>query len=694
MSNNTTDQPNIWNRLFGVGAVCVLVAVSIRLMWFLSVRTEPFFYAHVQDSALYHEMAISILASGFPFDGAFVVAPLYGLFLAGIYRIFGADPTAVYLIQVGFSALTVLLTVDLGRQLFGRWGAWCGGLVAALFPVSVIYDVRLLSVGLATLLTVGAAWVGHRAWVKGRGRDWFLSGLVFGVSALARGNMVLLAPVLACIAFWRGRFKHAAVCMLGFGLGIGPATVHNYAASGEVVPISLGGGINLYRGNNAHVVDSALHPFRLPPERDGLIKKSRLIASIETDTPMTPAQADRFWAVRSILHWVDDPVRAVGLTLRKLVQSLSPTEIGEHLDLETAIRTSPVLKWIPPMYGPVVVLGLLGLLGTRRARDAVPAAVVGIGLLSVALFFVVSRYRTPFVPLIAVYAGGGLLWMKAALIARGRGPLWAGGVLVVLVTISMLSPPLHPALPWNAMAGEAKPAAECAVDQHVRHDSNLEAQFQVGVFALNHGRWPEAEEAMWAVLKADSTHTPAGVNLSWLLLQKGANEPAAQIARKVIAVDPCDDKAWANLATASMRLGDKVTSFEAAQRAAQIDPYNPGYWSSFGESLLSRGERKRARILFERAVKWRPDMWQPHARLGQMALEDGQYAEASTHLQVAVTAQPNRVELIGMLGLSEIGRGNQAGARRLLNAAVKSNLRGPAITALARALAIPNGEQQ
>jgi len=687
MSSNSVGHSPFSQRLLGAGIVCVLLGVGIRLAWFFSVRDAPFYYAHVQDSALYHEMAVTMLSKGFPLDGAFAVAPLYGLFLAGIYRVFGADPTMVYLFQIAISAITILLTVDLGRHLFGRMGAWCGGLVAALYPVAVIYDVRLLSVGLGTLFTVGVAWMGHRAWRLGRGRDWLLSGLCLGLGALVRGNLLLVAPWLACVAFWRGGVKHAVLCLAGFGFAVAPATVHNYAASGEVVPISLGGGINLYRGNNPHVLDSAVHPFRLPPQRNGLLKKAQLIASIETDTALTPAQSDRFWTVRAVLHWMDDPLRGVGLTVRKLVQVLSPREIGDHLDLQYTIDRSPVLKWIPPLYAPVVLLGVLGLCAHRRARDAAPAFVLTAGLLSVALFFVVSRYRAPWVPLLAIYAGGGLLWLKAAVLARGYGPLIVGGTVLGVTAVSIFSAPLNPVLPWNLLAGESKGAGECTFDQHVRHDPQVESQFSMGVFALNHGRLPEAEEAMWAVLKVDPTHTPAGVNLSWLLLQKGAHEAAAQIARKVIEVDPCDDKAWANLATASMRLGDASVAFEAAQKAVQIDPYNPGYWSSFGESLLSRGNRDGARTQFERAVKWRPDMWQAHARLGQMALEEGQYAVASTHLQRAVKAQPKRVELIGMLGLSEIGRGNRDGARSLLQAAVKSNMRGPAITALAKALA-------
>ena len=395
--------------------------------------------------------------------------------------------------------------------------------------------------------------------------------------------------------------------------------------------------------------------------------------------------------LRAVMHAAEDPARAVGLTLRKLTQALSPREIGDHLDLDRTSETSPVLKWIPPVYVPTVLLGVLGLLVTGRSRDAAPAVVLVGGLLSVAVFFVVSRYRAPLVPLLAIYAGGGLQWLLLAARARGRWKLSAGLVCMGTVAAAVMLPTLHPGLPWNQLAGEAREGEPCTLDQHVRHAPEVEEQFAMGVFSLNHSRLADAEAAMWAVLRADPEHTPAGVNLSWLLLQKSADEEAAGVAKAVIKVDPCDDKAWANLATARMRQGKLKEAHLAAKRAAELDPYNPGYWSSLGETMLAQGNRDGARLNFSRAVRWAPELWQAHARLGQMSLEEAKYTEASVHLQAAVKAQPSRVELIGMLGLSEVGRGNRAGAQKLLSAAVSAGLRGPALTALAKALSGSGG---
>jgi tetratricopeptide (TPR) repeat protein len=681
--------------LLSIELLCVIVGLALRIIWYATAKNESFFYAHVHDSALYHELAQRILSEGLPFSEPFFVAPMYGVFLAGVYKVFGLDPAAVYIVQIGLSAVTIALTAHLGRRLFGGWGAIVGGLAAAIYPAAILYDVRLLSVGLGTLFTVGTAVCAHRAWLSGRLSSWVIAGMVLGLGALVRGNLLLVAPLMALIALWRarglGRLAAVAAVVVGVSVGIGPATWHNHAAGAGFVPVSLGGGINLYRGNNPYFVDTAVHPFRLPARRDGLLQKSQLIASMDNDRQLTAGEADRYWLGKTIMAWYDAPGRAVGITLRKITQVLGVNEIGDHMDLEQMASRSSVLGAIPPIVGPLSVLALLGLIVTRRERDVGPACVLAGGILSVALFFVVSRYRAPLVPLLGVYAGAGLQWLWLQTHQRSLRPLMAALVGMGATGAALVLPTTHTVLPWNGLIGDEQAPGLCAIDRHIRHAPEVEERFNVGIFALNHGQLPDAEEAMWSVLRTDATHTAAGVNLSWLLIQKGAFKEAVAIAEKVIALDACDDKAWSNLATAHLRLGQYDAAHLAAKRAATIDPYNPGYGSMVGETLMAKGDRVKAKPLFERALRWDPDLWQAQARLGRIALEEGRYDDASKYLQAAVRAQPGRQELVGLLGLSEVGRGNEEGARNLLQAAVKSGMRGPALGALARALSKPGG---
>jgi Flp pilus assembly protein TadD len=672
---------------------CLVLGLLARVTWYVQAQHLSFFYAHVQDSALYHELALRILADGVWLSEPFTVAPLYAYFLAGVYSIVGPDPTNVYLLQIGLSLVTVLLTVRLGERVFGLWGAWAGGLMAALYPVAILYDVRLLSVGWGTFLTVLGATAVHHAWLHGRARYWMLAGLTLGVGAMARGNLLLVAPFLVLAAMWSASGKQRVVLplalLVGLWLGVSPSTIHNREASDTFIPVSLGGGINLYRGNNPHFEDSAVHPFRLPAKRDGLTTKSRLIASIDSGELLDDVETDRFWVRRTLGHFTDDPLRGLGLILRKTTQVLGPVEVGDHMDLAGMVDRSPVLRWVPPLVLPMSVFGLLGLVVTARRKDGALALFVVGGVLSVALFFVVSRYRTPLMPLVGIYAGGGMAWLFQQCRERHWRQVGLATVSMVVVAGSLMLPATHEALPWNWMAGVAVPMGECAADQHVRRSEEVEARFEIGVFALDHGRWADAEEAMWSVLKEDEGHTAAGVNLAWLLLKKGAVVQSAEVSRKVVRQDPCDDKGWANLATAMLRLQRFGPARNAAEKAAKIDPYNPGYTSTLAETMLALGRKEEAVQLFETALRWQPDLWQAQARLGRLALESGDYLRASQLLQPAVRSQPGRQELVGMLGLAELGRGNREGAQSLLQAAVKNGLNGPVLVALARAMSAP-----
>lgn len=679
-----------WLARHSVVIGCCLLGAALRILWFREAEAKAFFYAHVQDAAVHHELAQRVLAGGLPFETAFDVPPLYGLFLGGIYATVGVDPGPVYLIQVALSLGTIALAVRLGGSLFGRPGALIAGLTAALHPASIVFDVRLVGVSLATVLFLATATLAHRAWNTGRAFDWGLPGFILGMAGMVQGHLLIAVVPLAIAAVWRGRIRCALPFVLGVGLAVSPSVWHNHQASGEVTVGALGGGITAYQGNNSHVQTGPVHPFRLPAAPNDAVSKAALIARIETQTDLTPAQADRYWLIRAMKHASESPKRAVGLAIRKATQVFGSPEYPAGVDPEAVVKASPVLRWIPPLMGPVGVLSILGLIGVRRARDAAVFAVVFGALIGMVSVVVVAPYRTTLVPLLGVYAGGGVMVLMRALRSRGRRVFagWVAGAAAVFGGLT--AAPTAPLLPWNAWVGEPEPASACAIEVSLPTNASVDSLFHMGVFALNHGRLKDAEEAMWSVLKQDASHTAAGVNLSGLLLRRGATTEAEQVAQMMVNVDACDDKAWSNLATAQLREREFTAARASAARATRIDPYNPGYWSLLGEAELALGQSQKAQLLFERTVRWAPDLWQARARLGRIYFSMGRYQEASAHLQVAVKAQPGREELVGLLGLSEVALGNPDGARSLLRAAVKSGQRGPTLTALARAIASAN----
>lgn len=674
---------------------------------------DPEWGSYVLDAAWYDEMARRVAgldggAGGLLLDAPFPMAPLYGYALALVYAVFGADdPTPVFALQALGGGLTAGLAALLAAALVGRGAPGAGpsrgvaalvaGLAVATYPVALHYDITLLGVGLATLATTAAALALVRAWRPGSGAlSALVGGLSLGVAITARANLLVVAPfVLAAFGLRalraQGGRARALASLLALGLGVAApvalCAAHNQVAGGELVLVSANGGINLYRGNNPHVVDQAVHAVRLPADRDAIAEKSRLIASRDSGRWLSPAEADRYWQRRALDHWRQDPARYLGLFLRKLHQALSPREVGDDTELGALAERSAVLSRLPWLYGPLAVSGLLGLglLGLGRVGRAegarrpgtgpggpdLPAALLlVVGLASVALFFVLSRYRLALAPILFAYAGVAVAWGLDLLRGRRWRPLAASAALAGGLGLVLGLDPLTPWLPGSALADRGYvPPPECALDTHLLRAPRIEAEYRRAKAELLSGKREAAGQRLGALLQADPGHLPAAVDLAALLLERGDPQAAVTLSEAVLRADPCDDKAWANLGTARLRQGRPRDAARAFERARELDPYAPEYEAALGEALLVIGEEERALPLLDSAVRWGPELWQPRAILGRRAFDQGRYAEAEALLRVAVEGAPTRVELHAMLGLSLLGQGDLAGARRVLDEA-------------------------
>jgi tetratricopeptide (TPR) repeat protein len=679
--------------------VSALLAAAIRVARLLEAKgNDPLYRAHVLDAGFYDEMAKQILASGPNLDGPYVMAPLYGYFLAAVYRVFGPDPTAVYALQVVLGSLTAGLAAHLGRRLGGEAASWIAGLAVATYAQLVLYDVRLLSVSLSVfLVTLGAVTLA-RAWDRSAAPGvsaWpLLAGLVLGLDTTARANMLLALPFVALgflVRGWRG-VPAAFLFALGAAGPLALTTAHNWAQGEPGVPVSVNGGINLYRGNNPLFVDEAVHPFRLDGGKDALARKARLIASVEGDHWVSYRDADRYWIARTLAEWRADPLRYALLFGRKLSQTLGFREVGDTDDLEQEQARSRVLSMLPVLFGPAAILAVLGLatgLAPRRRAllDDLPLRVVlVVGFLSVALFFFVSRYRVPLFPLTAAYAAAA----AGGLVAHAREPRVVAPALVAMAAMLVLlvPSPTAPWLPWAFADGRSDAAqAPCVVDRHVLRDPDVETDFKVAAFAMRSGDDAQAEDRMRDIWRRDPGHTPAGVNLSYLLLKRGEDLEAAKVAAAVVRVDRCDDKAYANLGLALLHLEQPTEAARALEQAIRIEKYEPSYWLNLGAAYVRLGRDGDAKILLDRSIQWGDDLeWQGRYLLGRIYLKRGDYKTAQRLFGEAETRTAPRADLLAWSGLAAFGSGDMALARRRLEAAEPLDPDEPAVRGLARAL--------
>lgn len=151
------------------------------------------------DDGLYDRVALNILKDGdFSREVGGVITeldPLYPIFLAGIYSVFGHNWDAVRVIQIILFALIAVIIFLLAKDLFNRKIAIYSGLLAALFYPLAGYSGRLHREVFLASLVVFLIYCLYKAQLSGK-KKWFVfSGIVLGLAILTK-SIIYFFPLL------------------------------------------------------------------------------------------------------------------------------------------------------------------------------------------------------------------------------------------------------------------------------------------------------------------------------------------------------------------------------------------------------------------------------------------------------------------------------------------------------------------
>ena len=259
----------------GVGAV-FLIALALRLLHLEQLRAhDPFFALPSVDERMYHEWALAIRggdwlgAHAFASDDVVVGhGPLYPYFLALLYGLFGPSVAAAKTVQSLLGSFSCVLVWALTRRLFDGRVAVLASLATAGYGMLLFYEGALVVANLQVLLSLLILLAVVRALERPRVSRWLGAGLLVGLSAVARPNVLLFAAAVAVwipVALRRvvPRARRAALAgafLAGAALMVLPVTLRNYALTGEWVLVSHAGGLNFFIGNNP----DANGAFRVP----------------------------------------------------------------------------------------------------------------------------------------------------------------------------------------------------------------------------------------------------------------------------------------------------------------------------------------------------------------------------------------------------------------------------------------------
>ncbi len=331
--------------------------------------------------------------------------PTTPLFYAAIYRLFGHSYAAAHLGDCLLSALSVLLLFDATRRCFDRRAAWLAALAFALYPLSIYYNVQLLSETSGAFLALVFLCCALRIPDR-RGLGWSVAaGLSYGGLLLCKPGFVLLVPLLPVWAWTIGRrdwrvWARVAVLAAVAGAVMTPWIVRNYQVFGRLIPFSTMGGMMMLASNN-----------RL------LVEDPNLFGYCVMDNAM-PETAGPLKAVDDELLRDDTAKRLAREWLRANPDKWFYMVRGKFLRLWLPWGASGGRLTRLAVYGPYC-LALLGALLTvvpatasfvRRRHPGTLIALMIVASTGLALvFFGMHRYRFPIDSMLILLAAGGLV---------------------------------------------------------------------------------------------------------------------------------------------------------------------------------------------------------------------------------------------------------------------------------------------
>lgn len=231
--------------------VIFVVALLIRLAYVI-------FFAQLEGPGLdtwgYDRLAKSLVfGEGYPQEVRW--PPLFPIFLAGIYALFGPSFFFVKIIQAAIGSFTCLLIFLIGKESFDEKIGLLSGLLAVFYPGFISYTGLVLTETLTAFLVATSIYLLIKAIAhKNKWRWYIFAGLILGLANLCRSEM-LFFPIFV-LGGLLIIYKNKKQALIGFlilssvaAITISPWTVRNFILFHKLIPVTVGLGRALWLGS-------------------------------------------------------------------------------------------------------------------------------------------------------------------------------------------------------------------------------------------------------------------------------------------------------------------------------------------------------------------------------------------------------------------------------------------------------------
>jgi hypothetical protein len=380
------------------------------------------------DGPEYHALAKAVLATGH-FDSTYR-PPGYPAFVAGVYRLFGPHPFAVYVAQCFLFAVSLLFVAGiLGHITSNRNVARMSALLCAVYPLFYTRMVHkfmteaLALFGIALFLFLLLEGISRPASWKT-----CAAGVAFVVSTFTKAVLLPFAlPAGLFLALQardrRAGVRQALVFWLVIVFCLAPWTYRNWRRTGAFLPVSTGSGVTFWIGN---------YPDYDRDVRTGVLGRDwpHLTPDLmAATTGMTEVQRDAYLRKVALGYIRQEPARALGIFCRKFMAlwlgappQVAVVDSSSERPFVTLGRYSfGVGFYVNLLILTLAVAGAL-MLDSSQRRRAWPVWLLIIYISAVYTWIIsVSRYGFPFFPYLLGFAAVPLTSVLLTALRKGFG---------------------------------------------------------------------------------------------------------------------------------------------------------------------------------------------------------------------------------------------------------------------------------
>ncbi len=428
--------------LITTGGFVLRLIVAAEIAAINGGRNSVFTPSTLSDLATYMCLAHELLDGAF--SGPFYYQPFYyAVFLPAAYFVSGGSIWFVIVLQALLGAATVWIAGLAAARLFGRSAGYTAALLVAISTPLLLYTPFHQNETLQTFNLMFLFYLVLRATEVWTPRRWGAAGGMTGIAILTRGNIWILVPGIVAVLLLSGRRAEiqsrriVATLLIYVALLLAvqlPFIIHNSRELGRLSGPSTAADAVLALGNSPEAPAGGRNPGLPagPMEYPESYRRMMERAGAGISVP------------RQMLEYLlEEPGAFLELQFRKLLLFWDAREIPNNVSLYGEGEHSLVLKWLLPGRSLVVIaLGVAGLLifAGRTWRKRPPGLLLLYYFIvaywgAVALFYILSRFRAPVLPFLAIAGGGFVGWAlrrrRLTPPAERRRPLLFGGAALL-----------------------------------------------------------------------------------------------------------------------------------------------------------------------------------------------------------------------------------------------------------------------